>query len=73
MDFEQNSDLSGSVEPQASEAIPGLDKHDLAIETARRGTGWKIFWGIVLALSVLANIALFLILIGSCIELLLQI
>jgi len=30
----------------------------------RKGAGWRIFWGIVLALSVMANIALFMMLIG---------
>ncbi len=30
----------------------------------RKGSGWKILWGIITALSVLANFALFLVLIG---------
>jgi len=34
------------------------------MEPPRKGAGWRIFWGIVLALSVMANIALFLMLIG---------
>ena len=34
------------------------------MEPRRKGAGWRIFWGIVLALSVMANIALFLMLIG---------
>ncbi len=64
MDFEQNNNLSGPVESQSSEAVPGLDRHNRATDTTRKGIGWKIFWGVVLALSVLANAALFLILIG---------
>ena len=52
MDFEQNDNLS---EPtfDSSQTPP-----------AKRQTGWKIFWGVVLGLSILANIALFLMLIG---------
>jgi len=34
------------------------------VKTPSRGTGWKIFFGIILALSVMANIALILMLIG---------
>ena len=30
----------------------------------RKGSGWRIFWGIVLALSFMANVALFMMLIG---------
>ena len=52
MDFEQNNNMS---EPAiGSPQIP----------SSGRRTGWKIFWGVVLGLSVLANIALFLVLIG---------
>jgi len=35
-----------------------------AVKTPSKGTGWKVFFGIVLALSILANIALVLMLIG---------
>ncbi|UCG58079.1 MAG: signal peptide peptidase SppA [Phycisphaerales bacterium] len=31
---------------------------------ARRGSGWRVFWGIVLVLSIMANIALVLMLVG---------
>jgi len=50
MDFEQNNNLSEPIKP-AGQAPKGT-------------SGWKIFWGIILALSVIANIALFLMLIG---------
>jgi protease-4 len=33
--------------------------------SGRKGTGWKIFWGIITGLSVLANIMLFLVLVGT--------
>ncbi len=69
MDFEQdNSHLadshpadssSGSMEPSS-----GLGASGTRMEPRRKGAGWRIFWGIVLALSVMANIALFLMLIG---------
>jgi protease-4 len=32
--------------------------------SSKKGSGWKIFWGIITGLSVLANFALFLVLIG---------
>ncbi len=61
MDFEQNNTepsrpSSGPVAPSA-QGLP-------VAETAKKRAGWRIFWGIILALSVLANIALFLMLIG---------
>lgn len=64
MEFEQNNNLSKPTEPLPAEPIPGLAASKLATETTRKGTGWRIFFGIVLALSVMANIALFMILIG---------
>jgi len=74
MDFEQdNSHLadshpadssSGPTGPQPTEPISGLGAGRLRMEPRRKGAGWRIFWGIVLALSVMANIALFLMLIG---------
>lgn len=64
MNFEQNNNLSGPTGPQPSEPLPGLGASEPAVEPPRKGSGWKVFWGIVLALSVLANIALFLMLIG---------
>ena len=69
MNFEQdNSHLadpkSGPTGPQPEEPISGLGASRTRMEPRRKGAGWRIFWGIVLALSVMANIALFLMLIG---------
>ena len=64
MDFEQNDNLSGPTEPQPAEPISGLIERKPPMEPTRKGAGWRIFWGIVLALSVMANIALFLMLFG---------
>ena len=64
MDFEQESNMSSPMEPQPSGPISGLNASPPTIRTARKGSGWRIFWGIVLAFSVMANIALFLMLIG---------
>ncbi len=74
MDFEQdNSHLadshpadssSGTTGPQPTEPISGLGAGRPRIEPQRKGAGWRIFWGIVLALSVMANVALFVMLIG---------
>ena len=64
MDFEQNNNLSEPTQPQPSEPIPVVGQSGPPVKTPRKGSGWRIFWGIVLALSVMANIALFLILMG---------
>lgn len=50
MDFEQSNNLSEPIKP--------------AGQVPKGTSGWKIFWGIVLALSIMANVALFLMLIG---------
>lgn len=57
MDFEQSNNLSGGSRNLSEPIQP-------AGQVSRGTSGWKIFWGIVLALSILANIALFLMLIG---------
>ena len=64
MDFEQNNNLSEPTQPQPSEPIPSVGQSGPPVKTARKGSGWRIFWGIVLTMSVMANIALFLILMG---------
>jgi len=54
MDIERSSNSQGpeGLQPQAGQA------------SSRKGSGWRIFWGIVTALSIMANIALVLMLIG---------
>ncbi len=65
MDFEQNNNHSEPLQPQPPEPIYGLAQGaSSATNTPKKRTGWRIFWGIILGLSVLANIALFLMLIG---------
>ncbi len=66
MDFEQNDNLSaGRTADSPYAAGADLSEPIKPAGQPPKGTsGWKIFWGIVLALSVLANIALFLMLIG---------
>jgi protease-4 len=63
MDFEQDSNMSSRMEPQPG-PISGLNAGPPTNQPARKGSGWKIFWGIVLAFSVMANGALLLMLIG---------
>ena len=58
MDFEQNNNLTEGIEPQPVEPIQPVT------ETTKKRTGWRIFWGVILVLSVLANIVLFMVLIG---------
>jgi len=65
MDFEQNNNQSiptGS-QPSGPNYSPALGGPTM-VAPRRKGAGWRIFWGIVLALSVMANIALFMMLIG---------
>lgn len=74
MDYEQNNNRTEPLqpaspvqrgEPQPSEPIPEWARNiPSAANMPKKRTGWKIFWGIITALSVLANIALFLMLIG---------
>ena len=54
MDFEQNTNQPEPMQP--AEAVK---------EPARKGAGWRILLGIMLALSIMANIALFFLLIGA--------
>jgi protease-4 len=56
MDYEQNN-RTDPLQSQPAGPVLGL-------QTPKRHTGWKIFWGISLGLSVLANIALFLMMVG---------
>ncbi len=63
MDFEQNN-LSGSPGPQQSQPISDIGRTRPAGKTSGGGTGWKIFLGIVLVLSILANIVLVMMLVG---------
>ncbi len=65
MDFEQNDNHTEPLQPQSSEPVYGAAQvTPPVIKTPKKGTGWRIFWGIILSLSVVANIALFLMLIG---------
>ncbi len=62
MDFEQNNQTEPAQPPQPAS---GFAQGQLSTAKApRKQTGWRIFWGIILGLSVLANIALFLMLLG---------
>ena len=59
MDFEQNNNRT-----EPSGPMPASAQGTPVTKMARKRTGWRIFWGVILALSVLANIALFMMLIG---------
>ncbi len=63
MDFEQNEGLSDSLQPQPNQPMSSVPVAP-GVKTPKRRTGWKIFWGIITGFSVLANIVLFLLLIG---------
>ena len=65
MDFEQGNNMSEPAQPQTPEPIPTPPQTAQPAEKRpKRRIGRKIFWGIILTLSVLANIALLLMLIG---------
>ncbi|MDD5327396.1 MAG: signal peptide peptidase SppA [Phycisphaerae bacterium] len=65
MDFEQDGNHSEPLQPQSSEPIPEWARNiPSAANMPKKRIGWKIFWGISLALSVLANITLLLMVIG---------
>ncbi len=65
MDYEQDNNMSSPMEQQPAGSISGLNASPPTNRPARRGSGWRIFWGIVLAFSVMANLALFFLLIGT--------
>jgi protease-4 len=61
MDFENTGDFSQQLGP----GMTGSSQPAPTAETlSKKGTGWKIFWGIVTGLSVLTNVMLFLMLVG---------
>ena len=59
MDFEQNNNIA---QPQSAQTAYGPGPGQT--QKPKKQTGWKIFWAVSLGLSVLANIVLFLMLIG---------
>jgi len=72
MDFEENKGVfgpsqvqqPGGTQGQDSRAMRYPDTGQVQTRTGGKGTGWRIFWGIVLAFSVLANVGLFFIVVG---------
>jgi len=64
MEYERNDDSSQPLGPQPEPPIHGFSADYPVARPPRKRSGWRIFWGILLALSVLANIALFLMLMG---------
>lgn len=63
MDFDQGNNIAGPP-PQPVGPLSGLNANLPPLKPRSGGSGWRIFWGILLALSVMANIAMFLMLIG---------
>ncbi|MHC4617589.1 MAG: signal peptide peptidase SppA [Planctomycetota bacterium] len=70
MDFEQNNNLYESEEPQEAppptpEPLPVFSKAGpREPKRPKKRSGWRVFWSVVLVLSILANIMLFLALTG---------
>ncbi|MHC4642057.1 MAG: signal peptide peptidase SppA [Planctomycetota bacterium] len=65
MDFEQNTNQPEPVDSEGSGHLPTAAIKNPTTKPAKKGAGWRIFMGIILALSILVNIALFLMLIGA--------
>jgi protease-4 len=64
MDFDQNNNQSAPIGSQPIEPNYNPVMGGPAMPPRRKGVGWRIFWGIVLAMSFMANVILFLMLIG---------
>ena len=66
MDFEQNDHLSGpsAPPPQAQPPISGLGAAPLQGRPQRKTSVWRIFWRIVLVMSIMANVLLLFTLFG---------
>jgi protease-4 len=64
MDFEQDNSISSPIGPQLAGPTSGQNASPPTMRPVRKGSGWRIFWGIILAFSVMANLVLFLMLIG---------
>jgi protease-4 len=62
MEFQQDNNLSG---PSQLEPIPGLTAGRPVIQPRKKGSGWRILLGIMLAASIMANFLLFFMLIGA--------
>ncbi|MFH1718012.1 MAG: signal peptide peptidase SppA [Planctomycetota bacterium] len=60
MDFEYDNNPQGQPEPRPSEPMPEYGPG----RPVRRRSGWRVFWGILMVISVVANIVLFLMLLG---------
>lgn len=65
MDFEQDNNRTEPLQPQSSEPTSEWARNiPSAANMPKKRIGWKVFWGISLGLSVLANITLLLMLIS---------
>ena len=64
MDFEQNDNLSTPPEPPREVPVSGLAAVAPAAQPPRRKSGWRIFWRIVLSLSIVTNVVLFMMLVA---------
>jgi len=62
MDYDQNDNTTGSPPPQPR--IPDFAQTAPSLPSPAKGRGWRIFFRIVLTMSILANILLFVMLVG---------
>jgi protease-4 len=64
MDYQDNNNVSGHIEGTGEGSVPRQQVPVQAAPPPKKKSGWGIFWGILLGLSVLANIVFFLMIIG---------
>ena len=66
MDFDRNDNFSGTLPPQGSQPQPPAPIY-IPAQTAQpaKRRGWRIFFGVLLALSIMGNIFLFVTLFGA--------
>lgn len=64
MDYQDNNSGSGRAGAMGQGPVGGQAGPVLAADRPKKKSGWRIFWGIFLGLSVFANIVFFLMIIG---------
>lgn len=64
MDYQDNSGLNNDQNPGGHRPTPPQPMQPIYIAPPKKKSGWRVFWGIFLGLSVVANIVFFLMIIG---------
>ena len=62
MDYDQNDDYSN--QPQPPDRMREYEMNRSMSQPKKRFSGWRVFFGVILAMSILGNVFLFFMLIG---------